>query len=133
MQAQYNDLQQKIKSATLTESLEAESKGERFAIIREVAVPRQPFSPNRIGIVLLSILLGGALGVLAAVIAEGSDRTVRSPSDIQAVFGSDPIANIPLLMSVSDKAQQRRKIGSAALLYGAAAVVAGVAIALFRN
>lgn len=133
MQVQYNDLQQKIKSASLTESLEAESKGERFAIIREAVVPRQPFSPNRVGIILLSLLLGGGLGVLAAVIAEASDRTVRNPTDIEAVFGNAPLANIPVLMSVADRTLQRRKIGSAVMAYGAAAVVAGVAIALFRN
>ena len=133
MQVQYNDLQQKIKSASLTESLESESKGEKFAIIREPDVPRQPFSPNRIGIVLLSILLGVAAGVIGAIIAEASDRTVRSPSDVEAVFGKAPLANVPVLMSVADRTLRRRRIASAVLAYGAASVLAGVAVALFRT
>jgi polysaccharide chain length determinant protein (PEP-CTERM system associated) len=132
-QAQYNDLQQKIKTASLTESMESESKGERFAIIQEVRLPRRPYSPNRIGIILVSLLLGGGLGVLAAVIRDASDPTVRSAKDVEGVFGSDPIATIPVLSSRADVARRRRIIGSAVAGYAAAAALSAIAILLFRN
>jgi uncharacterized protein involved in exopolysaccharide biosynthesis len=81
-QKQFTDLQQKIKSASFAENVESEAKGEKFAIIREVSVPATPYSPNRTGILLISLLLGLGLGFLLAVIADAADPTVRSANDI---------------------------------------------------
>jgi polysaccharide chain length determinant protein (PEP-CTERM system associated) len=131
-QAQYNELQQKIKAASLTESLEAQSKGERFAIISEVSVPSQPYSPNRIGILLIALLLGIGISVLWAVVADSTDPTVRNARDIEGVFGSDPIATIPVLRSHADIQSQRRVLGSTIAAYAAAAAVSVVAVLFFR-
>ena len=133
MQAQYNDLQQKIKTASLSESLESQSKGERFEIIRDVSVPGSPYSPNRFGIVLVALLIGVALSLLVAVIRDSSDPTVRSQRDIEAVFGSDPIAMIPVLRSHADLEDRRRRIGKFAAAYAAAAAVAAVTVLLVRH
>ncbi len=132
-QKQFNDLQQKIKSASFAENVESEAKGEKFAIIREVSVPTTPYSPNRTGILLISLLLGLGLGFLLAVIADAADPTVRSANDIEGVFGKDPIAVIPVLYTAADLQQRRRAFGSAAAIYAAAALVVVAIISVFGH
>jgi capsular polysaccharide biosynthesis protein len=132
-QKQFTDLQQKIKSASFAENVESEAKGEKFAIIREVSVPTTPYSPNRTGILLISLLLGLGLGFLLAVIADAADPTVRSANDIEGVFGKDPIAVIPVLYTAADLQQRRRAIGSAAAIYAAATLVVVAIISVFGH
>ena len=132
-QARYEDLQGKIKSASLAQELEAEAKGDRYVMIREPGVASRPFSPNRIGIVLIAMLAGGGVSLMFAVLRDAADPTVRSTHDLDGIFDADPLAAIPLIETDGDVAARRRTYGTAAAAYGAAAVICGIAIFMVRN
>ena len=72
------DIQGKLREADIARSLESEQKGDKFSLIRPPGVASTPFSPNRLGIMLLGMVLGGGLAVGLAALAESSDPSVRS-------------------------------------------------------
>ena len=80
---QFQDIQNKLREADVARSLESEQKGARFTQIRAPEVPTSPYSPNRVGIVLLGLILGGALGIALAMLAESADPTVRGMRDLR--------------------------------------------------
>lgn len=122
----YRDVQQKIKAASLAESLETEARGERFALMRAPAVPGKPYSPNRLGIILLGLTLGVGIGIAAAVLVDVSDPTVRSASDLQDIMAETPFAAVPLIMNRVDLRRRRLVWSSVSAAY----VAVGLIIAL---
>ena len=132
-QARYEDLQGKIKDASLAQELEAEAKGERYVMIREPSVASKPFAPNRLGIILIALVLGGGVSLLLAVLRESADPTVRSARDLEGIFDADPLAAIPLIETEGDVVRRRRQAGAVVAAYGVAAAACGAAILVIRN
>ncbi|MFO0447573.1 MAG: GumC family protein [Pseudomonadota bacterium] len=126
----YVDVQDKIKGASLSRELETEARGERFTLIREASSPGAPYSPNRVGILLLGLLLGMALAVITALMADASDPAVRGTEDLRARFDAPPLGAIPPIANAADRQRRKRAIGTAALAYlGAAAAAVAVIMA----
>jgi uncharacterized protein involved in exopolysaccharide biosynthesis len=132
-QNRYQDLQGKIKSASLAEQLETEAKGERYVKIREPFPPATPHSPNRLGIILAALVLGGGLIVLFAVLRDAADPTVRSRIDLDEVFAGDPVGTIPVIATEADQRRRRRMFVAAFGAYAAAAALATITVAIVRN
>ena len=130
-QRRYQDVQDKLKAASLSQGLEEEARGERFTLIREAYTPRQPHSPNRAGVILLGLVLGVLLAVLAAVVVDSGDPTVRGTDDLEATFGRMPMGVVPPIPNPGDLRRKRLYLGSMAGAYGlaVAGIVAAVTIA----
>ena len=129
-QARYRDLQDKIKSAALAQTLESEARGERFTMMKAPTTPDSPFSPNRIGIILLGIVLGTGIAMLAAVMVDASDPTVRSSDDLQEIMEGTPIGAVPIILNRGDLRGRRLVWGSVAAGFAAAAVLVGAVVAI---
>jgi polysaccharide chain length determinant protein (PEP-CTERM system associated) len=127
-QSRYQDVQEKIKSASLSQVLESEARGERFTLIRNVSVPERPYWPNRLGIILLGIVLGGGLALLMAVIRDASDPTVRGSEDLEGVFDV-PMGAIPLILNQADRRRRKLLWGSMSAAYLAAIALVAVVVA----
>lgn len=127
-QEQFKDIQRRLREADLAQELIAEEQGERFTLIREPHTPSRPHSPNRLGIILIGLVLGTALGVGAATLAEVSDPTVRGSSDLQQLTGQSMIAAVPILLNRTDRRARRLRWASVAAAFSAAliAVIATV-------
>lgn len=121
-QNRYEDVQEKMKAASLSQVLESEARGERFTLIRNVSVPSEPYSPNRLGIILLGIVLGGSLALLMAVMVDASDPTVRGSEDLEGVFGA-PIGAVPVIFNQIDRRRHRFLWGSVSAAYLAAVIL----------
>ena len=105
--AEYAGLQGKLADANVARSMESESMGAKFTQIRAPRVPNTPYWPNRIGLVLLGFVLGVALAVGFAALAESMDPSVRSARDLRELTAIPAIAAIPVI--VNDADQRRRK------------------------
>ena len=123
LKAQFGDIQNKLREADIARNLETEQQGDKFSQIRSPGVPATPFSPNRLGIILLGIILGGGLAVGLAALAESSDPSVRSTRDLQAITTIPAIASVPVMLNRQD---QRRN----SVFWGSYATVLVVAVAL---
>jgi succinoglycan biosynthesis transport protein ExoP len=126
LQDEFQTVQGRLKSAELGQIVEAEeTHSERFALIRAPWVASSPYSPNRIGVILLGLVLGAAIAAIAVAIAESTDATVRGSRDVMF------LGDVPLLGKVSDVVlpheQRRHRMvwGAVAALYVLAAVLVG--------
>jgi len=126
LRTQYLDLQGRLREADISRSLEGEQRGDRFSQIRAPSEPTKPYSPNRLGIILLGLVLGGALAVGLAALAESSDPSVRSGRDLQAISSIPVIAAVPVMTN----AIERRKERNFWFSYATALLVATALVAL---
>ena len=84
----------------------------RFERVREAAVPELPESPSRLLFVLMGLVGGLAIGVLAAVVAEQRDASVRGPEDLADVLPVPLLATLPLVR-VRRSGKSRVRVGKA--------------------
>ncbi len=103
----YRELKAKQAKAQLSESLEAEHKGERFTMIEAPEYSEVPVKPNRLAIVLVGYILALASGVAVAALRENMDDTVRGEGGVLEVTEIAPIASISYI-KVGGRADKRR-------------------------
>jgi polysaccharide biosynthesis transport protein len=127
--AQFQEVQGKLESAQLAETLEIEERGERFALIDRPTVPQDPISPNRTGIILLGLVVALGAGLGMATLVDSLDTTVRGAQDVAQLFQAPPLASIMYI----DNAQDiwRRRLFNTALLGGAVASIAMVVVVVY--
>ena len=94
-QRKYCELKEKQLQARMAEELESGENAERWTLVSPAYLPNLPDSPNRIGILLLGFLFAGGVGLVAVVLAEYLDKTVRSSRMIMATLGAPPLVVIP--------------------------------------
>lgn len=92
-------LRDKQFGAQMGQNLEAQSKGERFALIEPAAVPLKPFGPDRFAIILLSVLVGLVFGLGATQVADAADDSIYNAAAIEAVQGTPPIVEVPFILA----------------------------------
>jgi polysaccharide chain length determinant protein (PEP-CTERM system associated) len=92
---QYTALSEKRRAAELAENLERGQAGEQFKVLYAAFLPHDPESPNAARILLLSVVLGMALGGAAALAREYVDRSVHDLRGLQAEF------DVPVLAEIS--------------------------------
>jgi polysaccharide biosynthesis transport protein len=107
-QLKYQEILSKQTEAQVAQNLEAERKGEKFTLIEPPQPPEKPVSPNRMLIVFGGIVLALGLGCGAVVARELLDASVRGPGDIRQLLQVPALASIPLIVTASDRARQRR-------------------------
>lgn len=106
--SQLQDLQAKLGAAEVAQSLETEEMGERYTLIREPTWPSKPASPNRLGIILLGLVLGGGLSVGIALMKESTDPSVRDRRDLLNICDLPLLGAIPVMRNESDLRRWRQ-------------------------
>jgi polysaccharide chain length determinant protein (PEP-CTERM system associated) len=130
-QEHFREIQGKLTEADLGRAMVDSEQGERFTLIRNPNTPSSPHSPNRLGVILLGVVLGGALGFGGATLAEISDPAVRSARDLLELTGHTMIAAVPRLLNDADRHARRRRWAYAGLGFGTAC--AAVVVAVIAN
>jgi uncharacterized protein involved in exopolysaccharide biosynthesis len=91
----YNDLKNKQLQARLAQELESGDGAERFSLASPAFLPRLPDSPNRVGILLLGVLVAGLIGIIVVAVAEYLDKAIYDARTIARITGAPPLAVIP--------------------------------------
>jgi len=107
LQNVYQQLQDKLQKAEMAQSFETEEGGERFLLLRAPFAPRLPVYPNRIGLILLGVVLGLALSGVAVAIAESGDSNIRNVDDFPQLPGVQVLASIPNIANTGDRRRRR--------------------------
>ena len=98
----FSELNQKLLQAEIAETLEAGQRAEQWRLIGGAYLPIMPESPNRIGIVLLGVMLAFGVGLSFVTVAEYLDKTIRSARRITALLGSPPLVVIPFIPATNE-------------------------------
>jgi len=75
-----------------------------FRIIDPAKIPRQPFAPNHIKIIIMGVALGLIIGVGAVFLSEFFDKSFNTVDEVEEVLGLPVIGVIP-------KIEYLKKIG----------------------
>ena len=78
-------------------------------ISQAIRAPALPVRPNRIAILLLTIVLALTLGVGTIAVAEVADNTISSSHDLVQLLEIPPLAFIPLIANDADISARKRR------------------------
>jgi uncharacterized protein involved in exopolysaccharide biosynthesis len=104
----YREVRQKQMAAKLAENLEDEKKGERFTLIDPPLAPEQPASPNRWFVTGFGFVLALFSGIGTVLLLENVDRRVRGRQDLETLLRVPPLAILPRILTMGDRALRRR-------------------------
>lgn len=128
LQTTYQQIQDKLQNAQIAQNFETEQGGERFTLIRAPFPARLPVYPNRIGLILLGVVLGLGFSGAAVALAESSDAKIRDIGDFPQFGEAQVLAAIPLISTTADRRRRRVVFASWVAAYSAALFVVGAAI-----
>jgi hypothetical protein len=69
----------------------------RFRLLGAAAIPPAPESPSPVAFGVIGALVGLALGIVAALVAEHRDRSVKGPEDLEEILKVPLLATLPEL------------------------------------
>lgn len=93
----YDEIQGKQMQAHLAEVLERTQKGEGFSLLERARLPKDPIRPNRLGILLLGIMIASMSGTGVAAISEVRDERIHGITELVSVLKTQPIGIIPVI------------------------------------
>ena len=91
-------------------NVERRQLGEQFRILEAAFPAPTPSSPNRLLIIVMGLIVGVAVGVGGAVLAEATDTSFRVIRDVQSSLSIPVLAAIPEIVLESDRAATRRRM-----------------------
>jgi uncharacterized protein involved in exopolysaccharide biosynthesis len=114
--SQYGDVQSKLREAQMAANLEIEGRGDRFTVLQAPQIATSPANPNRIAVLLLTLVVAFALGTGMVAFVERCDSTVRHPRDVTERFGAPPLVAIPCVFNDDDvRRRSHRRLAAVAL------------------
>jgi succinoglycan biosynthesis transport protein ExoP len=124
VQEQLEDTRRKLRDAFFAQQFEEEQRGDRYALIRPPYPADAPHSPNRIGFLLLGLVLGAALAFGIAIVVDVADPNVRGMDDVRLASDLSILAAIPVMLNEGQHRRRRLALTAACALYLAATLIA---------
>jgi hypothetical protein len=103
----YQDIKAKQMEAELSQNLESERKGERYALVEPPILPDDPVSPNRLAILLIGVVLAAIAAAATAGISEILDESVRGATELSNLIAT-PLGTIPYIMLAEEEDEGRK-------------------------
>jgi polysaccharide biosynthesis transport protein len=107
--ANYDSLLAKRNQSEMATNLEKTQQGERFRMIDPPNLPTRPFSPNRLKMALIGLVVGLLLGTASVLAAEYSDPRLHSERELKKLISAPLIADIPPFLTPEEEGWQRRQ------------------------
>lgn len=108
--AKYEEVRAKQVDAQIAESLEGESRAERFTLLEPPVLPEEPVSPDRARLAVLGAFLAagsaGGLGLLLELL----NRRVRGSRGVAAILRQQPLALLPYIQTTDERRRRHIRI-----------------------
>jgi len=133
--ANYDSLLKKKNDSELATSLERRQQGQHFRILDPPSLPVKPYSPNRVKLSGIGLLIGLVLGAVGVAGSEFIDDRLHSEEEIKKLLPVAIISQIPDIVTLRDERAQNKEIwlGRAAAGFVFISILAGTAISYFRG
>jgi len=131
--ANYDSLLKKKNDSELATSLERRQQGQHFRILDPPSLPVKPYSPNRVKLSGIGLLIGLVLGAVGVAGSEFIDDRLHSEEEIKKLLPVAIISQIPDIVTLRDERAQNKEIwlGRAAAGFVFISILAGTAISYF--
>jgi hypothetical protein len=132
----YQDFSKRRLEATVQAQLERRQLGEQFRVLEAAFVAPEPTSPNRPVLMILSLVLGLAVGAAAGILIEATDSSLHTVRQVQNAVQLPVLASIPVILLESDRRALRRtriRTGIATVAMVVFALVGGAASYVWVN
>ena len=106
---EFANVKEKGMAANLAESLEEESKAERFVLIEPPLLPDSPIKPNRLAVLFLGFAVSLAGGVGHVALREGLDNSIHGAKGVAEITGAAPITSVPYIITERDIVRKRMR------------------------
>lgn len=106
----YHSLLKRYEEAQLAGSME-HRKGEPFRILDRATPPSKTAGPNRIGLVMVGVLLALAAAAIVTAVAERSQAVFHTTDELRAFTKVPVLTSIPLIVTRADRVRWRLRFG----------------------
>jgi uncharacterized protein involved in exopolysaccharide biosynthesis len=107
----------KLSAAQAGEHLEKNQQAEKLEVIEAPTVPQKPLRPNRLKIIVTSLQLGLAAGVVLAFFVETIDGRIRSSTDLSRLTDQQLVVSIPYIFTAAEPKGTGRRALVALILF----------------
>lgn len=106
----YQTWLEQANATQIAKAVQSGDVGNRMVLLEPAEQPLRPFAPNVRQVLVMAALMGFALGLIAAVVAEFFDLTLKSVEEIEAVLGVPILGAVPRMSSsVVEQMRIRRR------------------------
>ena len=133
--ANYDSLLKKKNDSELATSLERRQQGEHFRILDPPSLPVKPYSPNRVKLSGIGLLIGLVLGAVGVAGSELIDDRLYSEEELKKLLPVAIISEIPTIVTIQEERAQNKGMWLGRVAAGIVfiSILAGTAISYFRG
>jgi len=107
--ANYESLLAKKNQSEMATNLEKTQQGQRFTMLDPPNLPTKPFSPNRLKVAAIALVIGLVLGGGVAAAAEYTDKRLHTERELRKLVTAGIIADVPVIMTPTEETEARRQ------------------------
>ncbi len=131
----YRSFVRQATSTKISEAVETEQLSRRVQVLNPPRWPRKPISPSKPQLYGLAVVLGLAVGIVALMIAEYVDTSVKDVNDVEEIVGAPILGTIPMIeyRYLPEESRGRSRRVMVAAVVGCLLVVAAAGWFLLRG
>jgi len=114
----YQNLQNKLEMAQITQRLEDSEEGIRFKLVDPPTYSKKPIKPKRKRILVLGIAAGIMVGIGCLIGVEYMDKSFRTEKGLAQLVGVPVLSSIPNMLSEQEDQLRRAKKRLTVILLG---------------
>lgn len=111
--ALYNSFLQQSASSQITQEFMQSKVSGRFKVLEPANLPRTPGKPNRPVLILLSLVVGGMIGIGLILFAEQHDQSMKNAEEVENLLGLPVLGAIPRVEELQRNSRRSRSAAPA--------------------
>jgi polysaccharide chain length determinant protein (PEP-CTERM system associated) len=104
----YEQLLAKRDQSGMATDLEKRQEGEQFRVLDPPNLPQKPFSPNRLTLDLIGLVVGLIIGIVVLAGADIADDRIYSKDELATIVSAPILTEVPPLLTALEESKQIR-------------------------
>lgn len=101
--SKYREILNEQMAAQVFQNVEDSQRGQKFIIASPAYLPTEPFKPNRLGIILVSLVLAIGTSFIFAAFQESLDNSIKTTDQIGQITGAPVLTSLSFIVTDREK------------------------------